>query len=256
MRSIIRVAPLLCAGLLVTAVAAQRQDSGPVFRTDANYVRVDVFPTLDGKAVGDLTADDFEVFEDNAPQKIEQFQHIVSQAGLPGSTGTRREPNTVRESQQLALLDERARVFVLFLDPAHVDVTAARNISQPMVNALTRLIGPDDLLGVMVPGMSARDITFSRRTTAIENVLAREWWGTRDAVLPSADPVENAYASCYPGIQSSVSVPATDQGIAQAMILRRREQRTLDALEDLVVSLRRVREERKTVLAISDGWLL
>ncbi len=40
------------------------------------------------------------------------------------------------------------------------------------------------------------------------------------------------------------------------MILRRREKQTLDALEDLAVFLRGVREERKAVLAITDGWLL
>ena len=113
--------------------------------------------------------------------------------------------------------------FVVVFDTPEFEVTA------PMVNALTRLVGPDDLIGVMVPGMSARDITFARRTTASENLLAREWWGTRDAILPSADPVENAYASCYPGIPTSARGLATDQGIAQSMILRRREQRTLDA---------------------------
>ena len=40
------------------------------------------------------------------------------------------------------------------------------------------------------------------------------------------------------------------------MILRRREVRTLDALEQLVQYLRFVREERKAVIAISQGWRL
>ncbi len=40
------------------------------------------------------------------------------------------------------------------------------------------------------------------------------------------------------------------------MILRHREQQTFDALEDLVVSIRNLREERKAVLAITDGWLI
>ena len=38
------------------------------------------------------------------------------------------------------------------------------------------------------------------------------------------------------------------------MIDRRHEKLTLDALEDLVDYLRGVREERKAVLAITDGW--
>ncbi len=44
--------------------------------------------------------------------------------------------------------------------------------------------------------------------------------------------------------------------IANEMIFRRREVRTLDALETLVRHLRFVREERKAVIAISQGWRL
>ena len=40
------------------------------------------------------------------------------------------------------------------------------------------------------------------------------------------------------------------------MILRRREKQTLDALEDLAMFLRDVREERKAVITITDGWRL
>ncbi len=40
------------------------------------------------------------------------------------------------------------------------------------------------------------------------------------------------------------------------MILRRREQRTLDALDELVLFLRGVSEERKAVISVSNGWRL
>jgi hypothetical protein len=44
--------------------------------------------------------------------------------------------------------------------------------------------------------------------------------------------------------------------VAEEMIQRRREKLTLDALHDLAGFLRGVREERKAVLVITDGWLL
>src|SRR5437868_3768176 len=120
-----------------TAVlAAQDQLPQPTFRTEANYVRVDVFPTKDGASVTDLTAADFEVVEDKAPQKVEQFERVVIRAA--GSAEGRPEPNTVAESQR-AIQDPRARVFVLFLDPAHVEQGTSRSISQTLVNALNRL---------------------------------------------------------------------------------------------------------------------
>ena len=40
------------------------------------------------------------------------------------------------------------------------------------------------------------------------------------------------------------------------MIARRREKRVIDALEDLTVYLRGLREERRRCSAITDGWLL
>ena len=232
------------AAAAMAVVFAQDQLPQPTFRTEANYVRVDVFPTTkDGAAVTDLTAADFELVEDKTPQKIDQFERVVIRTA--GSGEGRPEPNTVAESQR-AIQDPRARVFVLFLDPTHVEQGASRSISQTLVNALNRLIGPDDYIGIMVPPMKLRDVTFARRTVAIENLLRRDWWGKRDSILP-ADEVEDQYAFCY-------RTAAPDVG--QEMILRHREQQTFDALEDLVVSIRNLREERKAVLAITDGWLI
>jgi len=244
----------LVVAAAVLAVPAAQQDQLPVptFRTEANYVRVDAFPTRDGAAVADLMAADFEVLEDKVPQKIEQFERVVIRAA--GAGEGRREPNTVGESRE-AIQDPRARVFVLFLDPKHVEQGTSRRISQTLVNTLNRLIGPDDYVGVMVPPMRLRDVTFARRTVAIENLLRNDWWGERDSTV-FRDEEEQNYAFCYPAIPPQPGAEPPDKGIAQEMILRRREQQTFDALEDLVVSIRNLREERKAVLAITDGWLI
>ena len=238
------VAIVMSLAGLVALLAAQDQLPQPTFRAEANYVRVDVFPTTrDGAPVTDLTAADFELVEDKTPQKIEQFERVVIRA--VGSGEGRPEPNTVAESRQ-AIQDPRARVFVLFLDPKHVEQGTSRSISQTLVTALNRLIGPDDYVGIMMPPMKLRDVTFARRTVAIENLLRRDWWGKRDALLP-ADEAEDQYAYCY---------GTTAPDIGQEMILRHREQETFDALEELVVNIRNLREERKAVLAITDGWLI
>jgi VWFA-related protein len=215
-------------------------------------VRVDVYPMRNGMPVADLRQEDFEILEDKAPQTIDEFEHVIIRSA--GPQDTRREPNTVAESRQAAL-EPRARVFVLFLDVNHVEQAASRRIKTPLIEALDRLIGPDDLIAVMTPGMSARDITLARRTTAIEGFLTRYWWGERDQTI-FKDPVEDLYAQCYPGIPRSGETTARDQGIAQEMILRRREKQTLDALQDLVRFLGGVREERKAIITITDGWRL
>jgi VWFA-related protein len=225
----------------------------PTFRTEANYVRVDVYPTEDGAPVGDLRQDEFEVLEDGVRQRIEQFERVVVRAAGPQET--RVEPNTIAEARSMAE-SSRARLFVLFLDTYHVDVAASHNIRRPLVEALNRVIGQDDLVAVMTPEMSARDITFARKTTTIEGLLTRYWhWGERDRAIPR-DREDEEYGACYP-TSADPRDPCRDQnGVAAEMIDRRHEKLSLDALQDLVRFLRGVREERKAILAISNGWLL
>ena len=225
----------------------------PTFRTEANYVRVDVYPTRDGAPVTDLSQEEFEVVENGVPQKIEQFEHVVIRAA--GAQETRVEPNTVAESRAMAE-NPRARLFVLFLDTYHVDIAASHNIRRPLVEALDRVIGRDDLVGVMTPEMSARDVTFARRTTTIEGLLTRYWhWGERDRMNPR-DQEDQDYAACYPNSNAPRDECRDQNGVAAEMIDRRHEKRSLDALQDLVRFLRGIREERKAILAISNGWLL
>src|SRR5207249_1122553 len=80
-------------------------------------------------------------------------------------------------------------------------------------------------------------------------------WGERDQIN-TRDPEEQQYLTCYPGNPPSQACQDDDRGVAKEMIYRRREKRTLDAIEDLVRFLRGAREERKAVIAITDGWRL
>jgi VWFA-related protein len=242
-------ASTLAIGALAQTPAPQPQ---PTFRTEANYVRVDVYPTKDEAPVTDLTQADFEILEGGAPQKIEQFERVVIQSARPQDT--RMEPNTVRESLAMAQAS-RARLVVLFLDTYHVEIDGSRRIRKPLVDAVDRLIGQDDMVAVMTPEMSATDITFARKTTTIDGLLTRYWhWGERDQTN-LADPVDRQYIECYPNYPP-ISDCRDQNGIAAEMLDRRHEKLVLDALEDLVGYLRGVREERKAILAISDGWLL
>ena len=242
----------------VVYIAAQtpapQAPAQPTFRTEANYVRVDVYPTnRDGTPVSDLRQEDFEIVEGGAPQKIEQFERVLIQGNLPENM--RREPNSVEAGRQAAQ-NPRARVFVIFLDVNHVDVAGSHNIRQPLMDALNRLIGPEDVFAVMTPDMSAGGITFARRTTTIEGELARHWtWGQRDRLM-SKDQEEEQYKYCYPGNGPTPVCADDDRGVADEMIERRRERQTLNALHDLVTYLRGVREERKAILVITDGWKL
>jgi len=231
-------------------IASQDQPR-PTFRTEANYVRVDVYATTkDGVPIDDLRRDELELLEDRVPQTIDQFATVRIRGG--GTPTARPDPRTPEESRQAAT-DSRARVFILFLDVMNVDRTVSIRIAKPLTDALRNLLGPDDLLAVVMPGISVRTLTFARQIATIENALNNPW-GARDEV--ALDPVERRYADCYPGIPKQPGEIAPDFGIAQEMILRRREAQTLDSFDSLVTYLRDAREERKAVITITNGWRL
>lgn len=243
--------------------ADAQQPPKPTFRVEANYVRVDVYPTVKGQPVRDLTKDDFEIFEDGQLQKVDQFEFIEIRGNVPEPV--KREPQTVAESREMAQ-DPRARVFIVFLDTYHTGIAGSNRMRSALATLLTRILGPDDLVGFMTPRMSAKDVTLARRTEAIESALSKYWdWGIRDQ-RNMVDEEEEAYLYCYPRDTSGVTRVAGDPrtmeqgetvtGVAQEMIERRREKITLEALDDLVGSLRGIREERKAVITVTDGWRL
>jgi VWFA-related protein len=237
--------------LFVTAASlaaqdpAQRDAQQPTFRTGANYVRVDMYATQDGKTVGDLRLEEVEVLEDGVLQKIEAFEHVQLPRASPQET--RVEPDGLRASREAAA-DPRARVFVLFLDTYHTQLEGSAMMRRPLVNFLDRVLGPDDLIALMTPEMGATDIAFTRKTAVLENILSEEWWGKRATVYGN-DSKDDLYEQCG----SVLNLPLE---WVEELKARRREKLTLDALSDLVTHLNGVREERKAVVVVTEGWLL
>ena len=220
---------LFLAVFLIAATAALVAQQ-PTFRGNANFVRVDMYATQDGQAVSDLGLEDVDLVEDGASQTIETFEHVQVRAADPP--------------------EARARVFVIFLDTYHTPIEGSANMRLPLVRFLDRVLGADDLVAVMTPEMAATDISFGRKTTIISDIMQEQWtWGRRGRVASGTDPKEELYLACFPDVGDS-------RGVAAEMRDRRREQMTLDALEALVVHLRGLREERKAVLAVTEGWRL
>jgi VWFA-related protein len=243
MRSRLVFALILCA----TAAASAQQPAQPTFRGGANYVRVDMFATLDGQPVEDLRQDEIDLLEDGSRQQIDTFEHVKVRPA--GAQETRVEPASITESRQMAA-EARARVLVIFLDTYHTQIEGSANMRLPLVRFLDRLLGQDDMVALMTPEMSANDLTFGRKTVVISNIMQNEWtWGRRARLSTDDDPIESLYETCFPNLGDT-------EGIATEMKDRRRERLTLDALEDLTIVLRGLREERKAVIAVSEGWRL
>jgi VWFA-related protein len=237
-----RVPVVLVLALAAVSLGAQNQ---PTFRAGANYVRVDMYATRDGKPIEDLKVDEIDILEDGVLQKIEAFEHVKVRTAPQES---RIEPTGIAQSREMAG-NPRARVFVIFMDTYHTQIEGSATMRQPLINLVDRLLGPDDFVALMTPEMSATEITLGRKTTVITRLLEREWlWGRRGRLAGSDnDEVEDLYDSCFPELSGT-------EGIAAQMKARRREKLTLDALEDLMVHLGGIREERKAVVTVTEGW--
>jgi VWFA-related protein len=217
----------------------------PVFRGGAYFVTVDVYPLLNGRIATDLTAADFEVYEDGQPQKVENFEFVQIAAATPDAD--LRDPDSLGDMRD-RLADPRARVFVLYLDTYHIDWFGAQRLKGPMVQMMSSILAPADLFGVTTPQLSTHDITFGRKTSALQEQVYRYW---PTAVIDKNIPEEGAermLENCYN------STPAA--GILGELFARRREDMVLTGLESLVDYLGAVREGRKSIFIFSPGWRL
>jgi VWFA-related protein len=258
------VALLLSLSLwsLALGLAAAQTQTPSVFRAGTNLVLVDAYPQRDGRIVEGLTPDDFDVLEDGVPQKVDAFEFVRIDPGVSGAA--RRDPNNVREMREQAA-DPHNRVFVVYLDTLHTTVEGSNVIRAPLVNALDQIIGPDDLFGVMTPDMRPRDLTLGRLTQSIDTQLTKYWtWGQRDRITTDPnDPVEAQLHECFhqKSLPSGIVDWLVPDGAAmrfldEVLIERRREDRVMTSLQDLVAYLPTLRDARIVVMAITDGWVL
>ena len=253
--------------LTLTSFAASfptAQQQQPVFRAGSVLVTVDTYPQRDGRIVEGLTAADFEVLEDNKPQKIEEVEFVRVEPVM--SEAARRDPNNQRD-MIAQVTDPHNRVFVVYLDTAHTTVDGSHRIRQPLVTTLNRVMGDKDLFGVMTSNMDPKLLTFGRKLLRVDEQLTKYWpWGERNRISTDPqNPMEDRLVSCFamypnPVTGAWVEWYVMDEGMKRrlynVLIDREREYRVVSSLEDLVRRLAGMREARTSVLVVTDGWLL
>jgi VWFA-related protein len=212
----------------------QPQQPAPTFRTDINFVRVDVIVT-DGKQqpVTDLTQADFEVTEDGRPQKVEQFRLIrVDGNPRPGDPPPRQIRNI--EDEQVELSREDSRVFVFFLDDYHVRLGNSIFVRDPLTRFVREQLRPNDIVGIMYPLTPVVDVSFTRNHAQVEGAL-QKFEGRKFDYRP-----RNLFEEQY------VRYPTET-------VERVRNQVVMSALRGLATRLGGVREGRKSIIFVSEG---
>ncbi len=221
----------------------------PVFRAGTHFVRVDAYPTQDGRIVEGLEPADFEIFEDGKPQAIESFDYITFDAFTPETE--RRNPSSQREGFEWAA-DPRYRVFVILVDMGFSSgkgvfepISDLGRIQSPLVNFINRVIGTSDLFGLLSTRSTVKDLVLGQKTTVTVEQI-RDLWR---ASVVDQDPTER-YADCITCTRN-VS-PQECKRLKEALTARYHADQTFTLLRELVAQLGAVREERKNVVFVAD----
>jgi VWFA-related protein len=212
-----------------------QQQQQPVFRGGIDFVRVDVIVS-DKKAqpVTDLTQADFEVHEDGKPVSIEQFKLIkVDGNATPGGPPPKQIRN--RNDEELEAARDDVRIFVFFLDDYHVRRSNSMSVRPTLIRFIQQQLRPTDMIGIMYPLMPISDLQLSRNHETIANAI-NTFEGRKFDYTPR-NIVEQNYARY-----------STDQ------VERIRNDVVMGALQGLAVRLGSLREGRKSIVFVSEGF--
>ncbi|MBI2834878.1 MAG: VWA domain-containing protein [Acidobacteria bacterium] len=207
----------------------------PTFRAGINFVRVDVIVTdKQGTPVADLRQADFEVFEDGKLQTVESFKLInITGVPQPGAEPARQIRSPSDEEAEAARED--VRLFAIFLDDYHVRRGASMAIREPLMRFLTTQLGPLDMVVAMYPLTPLSDLLMTRDHDAVAGAI-QKFEGRKYDYTPR-NQFEDQY-SLYPA----------------TTVEQIRNQVSLSGLKSLVTHLGALREGRKTIIVVSEGY--
>jgi VWFA-related protein len=211
-------------------------DGQPIFRAGINFVRVDVIVTdKNGNPVDNLKPEDFELVEEGKPQKIETFKLIALDGGLMSSTNE--PPRQIRtdEDEESEASRDDVRLFAFFLDDYHVRIENSMQARDQLARFVQTQLGPSDMIGLMYPLDPTAAVRMTRNHDAIMKAL-QQFKGRKYDYTPRNE-FEERYAY-YP----------TDT------VEKIRNQVSLSAMKSLIVHMGGLKEGRKALILISEGY--
>jgi VWFA-related protein len=248
----IAVAIALVAGVVV---AQQSQQETPIaaappvtFRAEINFVEVDAFVTdADGNPVTDLTAADFEIFEDDEPQTIEVFTHVdipIERAARPSFATEAIEPDV----QSNASVEGRVYLFVL--DSYHIDALRAERVRSSLTDFVQQRMGINDVAAIVYLGgrpEDGQDFTNNTRllTESVERFAGRKLTSATAAMTREFN---------RPAVQALLENGSADF-VQDPLEFERswRARQSMEAVSQLADFMGGVRGRRKTMVFFSEG---
>ena len=151
-------------------------DKDEVVRITTNLVQVDAVVTKDGKPVSNLTADDFEIYEDGRKQAITSFAYIsnISASSLPPKTAhaSKLDKMTTDAPPPSGPVerDVPRRTIAIVVDDLGISAESMGQIKKRLRKFIAEELQPKDLVAVIRTGS---DVGALQQFTADKRVLNR-----------------------------------------------------------------------------------
>ena len=121
-----------------------------VVRITTNLVQVDVVVTKDGKPVPNLTAEDFEIFEDGHKQAITSFAYV---SNVPGSTLTPAPKNNASAAPYAPINpNEPHRTIAFVVDDLGLSAESMHQVRRQLRKFIDEQLQPHDLVAILRTG--------------------------------------------------------------------------------------------------------
>ena len=121
-----------------------------VVRITTNLVQVDAVVTKDGKLVSNLTADDFEIYEDGKKQTITSFAFISNVRTTTAEPAAKEKSNPAEVAPIPRLKrDDPRRTVALVVDDFGLSAESMHTVRNELRKFIARELQPNDLVAVM-----------------------------------------------------------------------------------------------------------
>ena len=256
----------MLATAFVAAQAPAQTTSPPTpevtFKVEVNYVEEDVrVVDRDGNFVRGLKREDFQVFEDGKPQKVDTFGMVDipnTRPRRPLYLGPEALPIESDVAVNKQVLD--GRLYLIVLDDYHVAPLRSQNVKNLARRFVLEKLGPDDQAAVVVTSgllRASQDFTQNRRLLidAIDNFLgqklpsagvernekmSRQMNASGAPTDDAGDPIQIDPANRYVG----------DDAAAERMFQARQ---SLNSLRSISEWMSAIQGRRKAIIYISEG---
>ena len=236
-------------GLVLLWTPPQSVPQRPTFRSEVNYVELDVSVTgKDGSRVRGLTKDDFEVLENGKPQAVTAFTEV--NLPLP-ATRAANAPLRLADpgvASNAGLAD--SRVYVIVMDYGALAAEGTPKVKRQVAQFITDFLGPNDLAAVVSLGTSSNATEFTAnkaRLLAALNVTGEFLGSAADLakdVTPTASGMKND------GELADTIAAYTEMESSRKATLAIERFRVLG---DVARYLKGLQGRRKTVVYVSQG---